>query len=246
MDSNKQNKKNKKKMALNCAIGTLALLGCAGTITFGTLWCQTRNNGGGDIPVDDKIIKAQFSWTRQGEEPFVYPDDYQPLPEGQMKLGELWNAFTSDDKCGYYLACDYVSIISFFLADENDATVDANVELNVTKKRLTLDVKTINLSENDKWIRFTNVPVAIDWLISSTDPLKYSWHLGPIGSIYDPTISPLPSFDIFSIPDWKIEYKIEDEVEISPDSGMESVGVWSTDASNLTAQIHYFDKITIE
>lgn len=42
-NTNKQ-KKKRGSIALNCMVGALALLGSAGTITFGTLWCHSRKN----------------------------------------------------------------------------------------------------------------------------------------------------------------------------------------------------------
>lgn len=237
MESNKQNKKSKRKMALNCAIGTLALLGSVGTITFGTLWCQARNGGGGDTPVDDKIIKGEYSW-QSGEtaEPFEYPEDYQALPEDTMKLGELWGAFTSNDKCGYYLACDYIAAWSNLLF-EPSATYDASVELNVTKQRLSLVLHVAN-EEDDFGVEFINVPVAIT-LIPDEETPPGRWSFEPIGA------SSI-SFHIFTIPDWKINVMIEGEEEISPDSGLEGLGLWGTTSTYFCSQIHYFDKITLE
>lgn len=55
MKNNTQKRTNKSKIALNCIFGSLALLGSAGTIVFGTLWCQNRNNGNTPQPGTDAI-----------------------------------------------------------------------------------------------------------------------------------------------------------------------------------------------
>lgn len=77
---NKQgkNKKNKGKVALNCIFGTLALLGSAGTIAFGTLWCQNRGHGGSTA----ETITITFN--KIGEEYTI-----EGLPSGQTSMEVL-------------------------------------------------------------------------------------------------------------------------------------------------------------
>ncbi|XQP55193.1 MAG: hypothetical protein ACOQNV_00275 [Mycoplasmoidaceae bacterium] len=58
----KNKKNNKRYIALNCTIGALALLGSAGVITFGTLWCQARNNGG-NTPTPEPVDDSTVEWT---------------------------------------------------------------------------------------------------------------------------------------------------------------------------------------
>lgn len=53
-----KNKQSKKwHIGLNCTIGALALLGSIGTITFGTLWCNSRNQ---KVEVVQTIVVDQY------------------------------------------------------------------------------------------------------------------------------------------------------------------------------------------